>query len=129
MIGSCLLQYGYSFKSKNNCYSVYMNKTFCGHTPKVNGLLNLDRSDTHIHNIDAKRCKVDNDSATYLWHFRLGHIGVKRMTLQETCLSVTDINRHSSAQNRQALSSMTDSESVMYRASQFATSTLRDRNA
>ena len=56
-----------------------MNKTFYGHTPKVNGLLNLDRSDTHIHNIDAKRCKVDNDSATYLCHCRLGPIGVKRM--------------------------------------------------
>ena len=79
MIGSCLLQYGYSFKSKNNYYSVYMNKTLCGHTPKVNGLLNLDHSDTHIHNIEAKRCKVNNDSATYLWHCRLGHIGVKRI--------------------------------------------------
>ena len=56
-----------------------MNKTFYGHTPNVDGLLNLDRSDTHIHNIDAKRCKVDNDSATYLWHCRLGHIGVKPM--------------------------------------------------
>ena len=56
-----------------------MNKTLCGHTPKVNGLLNLDRSDTHIHNIEAKRCKVNNDSATYLWLCRLGHIGVKRM--------------------------------------------------
>ena len=56
-----------------------MNKTFYGHTPNVSGLLNLDRSDTHIHNIDAKRCKVDNDSATYFWHCRLGHIGVKRM--------------------------------------------------
>ena len=56
-----------------------MNKTFYGHTPNVNGLLNLDRSDTHIHNVDAKRCKVDNDSATYLWHYRLGHIDVKRM--------------------------------------------------
>ena len=56
-----------------------MNKTFYRHTPNVNGLLNLDRSDTHIHNIVAKRCKVDNDSATYLWHCRLGHIGVKRM--------------------------------------------------
>ena len=54
-----------------------MNKTFDGHTPNVNGLLNLDHSDTH--NIDAKRCKVNNDSATYLWHCRLGHIGVKRM--------------------------------------------------
>ena len=44
-----------------------------------NGLLDLDHSDTHIHNIEAKRCKVNNDSATYLWHCRLGHIGVKRM--------------------------------------------------
>ena len=56
-----------------------MNKTFYAHTPNENGLLNLDHSDTHIHNIDAKRCKVDNDSATYLWHCRLAHIGVKRM--------------------------------------------------
>ena len=56
-----------------------MNKTFNGHTPKVNGLLNLDRSDIHIHNFEAKRCKVHNDSATYLWHCCLGHIGVKHM--------------------------------------------------
>ena len=54
-----------------------MNKTFYGLTSNVNGLLNLDRGDTH--NIDAKRCKVNNDSATYLWHCRLGHIGVKCM--------------------------------------------------
>ena len=32
-IRSCLLQYDYSFKSANNCCSVYMNKTFYGHTP------------------------------------------------------------------------------------------------
>ena len=38
-----------------------------------------NRSDTHIHNIEAKRCKVNNDSATYLWHYRFGHIVVKRM--------------------------------------------------
>ena len=56
-----------------------MNKTLYGYTPNENGLLDLDRSDTHIHNIEAKRCKVYNDSATYLWHCRLGHIGVKRM--------------------------------------------------
>ena len=64
---------------QNNCYSIYMNKTFCGHTPNVYSLLNLDRGNTHIHSIDAKRCKVDNDSATYLWHCHLGHIGVKHM--------------------------------------------------
>ena len=52
-----------------------MNKTFYGHTLKIDGLLNLDRTDTHIHNIKAKRCKVNNDSATYVWHSRLGHVG------------------------------------------------------
>ena len=56
-----------------------MNKTFKGHTPNENGLLDLDCSNTHIHNIEAKRCKVNNDSATYLWHCCLGHIGVKLM--------------------------------------------------
>ena len=56
-----------------------MNKTFYGHTPTENGLLDLGRGDTHSHNIEAKRCKVNNDSATYMWHCRLGHIGVKRM--------------------------------------------------
>ena len=55
MIWPCLLQYGYSFKIENNCYSIYMNNTFYGHAPNVNGLLNLDHSDTHIRNIDAKR--------------------------------------------------------------------------
>ena len=66
-------------KSKNNCCSVYMNKTLYGYTPNENGSLDLDHSDTHIHNIDAERCKVDNDSVAYLWHCRLGHINVKRM--------------------------------------------------
>ena len=58
-----------------------MTNIFYGHAPLMSGLflLNLDRSDTHIHNFEAKRCKVNNDSATYLWHCRLGHIGVKRM--------------------------------------------------
>ena len=45
----------------------------------MNGLLNLDRSDTQIYNIEAKRCKVNNECATYLWHCHLGHIGVKCM--------------------------------------------------
>ena len=56
-----------------------MNKTLYGYTPNENGSLDLDRSDTHIHSVETKRCRVNNDSATYLWHCRLGHIGVKRM--------------------------------------------------
>src|SRR6266511_4185025 len=79
--GSCFMRDSYSFKSKNNGCSIYMSNIFYGHAPSKNGLflLNLDCGDTHIHNIDAKRSKVDNDSATYLWHCCLGHIGVKCM--------------------------------------------------
>ena len=79
--GSCLLRDGYSFKSENNGCSIYMSNIFYGHAPLMSGLFlfNLDCSDTHIHNIEAKRCKVNNCSATYLWHCRLGHIGVKHM--------------------------------------------------
>ena len=58
MIRSCLLQYGFSFKSENNGCSIYMNNTFYGHAPNVNGLLNLGRSDTHVHNIDAKSVEL-----------------------------------------------------------------------
>ena len=58
-----------------------MSNIFYGHAPLKSGLflLNLYSSDTHIHNVEAKRCRVDNDGATYLWHCRLGHIGIKRM--------------------------------------------------
>ena len=72
---------GYSFKSENNGCSIYMINIFYGHAPLMCGLffLNPDSSDTHVHNIEAKRCRVDDDNATYLWHYRLGHIGVKRM--------------------------------------------------
>ena len=35
-----------------------MNKTFYGHTPNENGLMDLDRGDTHLHNIEAKDAKL-----------------------------------------------------------------------
>ena len=79
--GSCLMQDGYSFQSENNGCSIYMNNIFYGHAPEKNGLflLNLDSSSTHIHNVNAKRIKLNDDIAAYMWHCRLGHIGIKRM--------------------------------------------------
>src|SRR6266511_1935670 len=52
--GSYLMRDGYSFKSKNNGCSIYMNNIFYGHAPSKNVLFlfNLDRADTHIHNVD-----------------------------------------------------------------------------
>ena len=72
---------GYSFKSENNGGSIHMSNIFYGHAPLLSGLflLNLDHADSHVRSIEAQRCKVDNDSATYLCHCRLGHIGAKRM--------------------------------------------------
>ena len=71
----------YSFKSENKWLFYYMSNIFYGHAPLLSGLffLNLDSSDTHINNIEAKRCRTDNDSATYLWNCRLGHTSVKGM--------------------------------------------------
>ena len=47
----------------------------------LNGLflIDLDSNITHIHNVNAKKIKLDDDMSTYMWHCRLGHIGVKRM--------------------------------------------------
>ena len=63
---------GYSFKSENNGCSIYMNYIFYGHAPLMSGrlLVNLDSSDTHVHSIEAKRYKFNNDSANYLWHYQ-----------------------------------------------------------
>ena len=70
IFGSCLMRDGYSFKLQNNGCSIYMGNIFYGDAPLMSALflLNLDSSDTHIHSIEAKRYKFNNDSATYLWH-------------------------------------------------------------
>jgi hypothetical protein len=58
-----------------------MNNIFYGHASEKKGLflLNLDSNETHIHNVNAKRIKLNDDIAAYMWHFCLGHIGIKRM--------------------------------------------------
>ena len=79
--GSCLLRDRYSFKSVTNGCSIYMNDVFYVHAPDRSGLflLDLDCNNSHINNINAKRCKHNDDNAMYMWHCRLGHIGAKRM--------------------------------------------------
>ena len=78
--GSCLMRSAYSFKSENNDCSIYMNEIFYGHAPMMNGLFLLDLDDnvTHIHNVDAKRIKLNDDISAYMWHCRLGHINAPR---------------------------------------------------
>ena len=77
---SCLLRDGYLFKSENNGCSIYMSNMFYAHAPLIDGLflLNLDSGNTHINNNEGKRLKL-SDNSTYMWHCRLGHIGVKRI--------------------------------------------------
>ena len=45
----------YNLSKRINCCSVYMNKTLYGYTPNENSSLDLDRSDTHNHNIETKK--------------------------------------------------------------------------
>ena len=51
--GSCLMRDDYLFKLENNGCSIYTSNIFYGDAPLMSGLflLNLDCSDTHIHNI------------------------------------------------------------------------------
>ena len=61
--GSCLVGDGYSFKSENNGCFIYTSNIFYGHAPLMSGLfsLYLYSSDTHVHSIEAKRYKFNND--------------------------------------------------------------------
>jgi hypothetical protein len=74
--GYRILQDGYSFKFENNCCSIYMNNIFYGHAPIIDELfiMNLE-SERNVYNINAKRQKTNDMNSTYLWHYRLGHIG------------------------------------------------------
>ena len=45
-------------KLENTCCSIYMNKTFNGHTPNENVLLDLDRGDTIFIILKPKDAKL-----------------------------------------------------------------------
>jgi hypothetical protein len=51
---SCLLQYGYSFKSENNGCSIYMNNIFYGHAPVGNGSKAMKHTSITLRLKDAK---------------------------------------------------------------------------
>jgi hypothetical protein len=75
----CLEDGGFEFVIKNKCCSIFMNGMYYWICPVVNGLYVLNLEETEIHNVNAKRvCKHDSNP-TYLWHYRLGHIGKKRI--------------------------------------------------
>ena len=77
-------------KSENNCYSIYMNKTFDGHTPNENGSLDLDRSDTHIHNIETNKTQtvVPQISCTIIINFASFGFNIMNM-----CITTIEIQR------------------------------------
>jgi hypothetical protein len=79
--GSQLSRDGYHFESVTNGCSICKDDIFYVYAPEHDGLyiLDLDCNETHINNIGAKRCKLSDDNTTFMWHFRLGHVGVKRM--------------------------------------------------
>ena len=59
-LGFMEMRDSFSFKSENNGCSIYMSNIFYGHAPFKSGLffMSLDSSDTHIHNVEAKRYKI-----------------------------------------------------------------------
>jgi hypothetical protein len=74
--GSRLSQDGYHFESIINDCSISKDGVFFVNAPDCDGLYILDLI-THVNSVDVKRCKHSDDNATYVWHCRLGHVGVK----------------------------------------------------
>jgi hypothetical protein len=76
--GSRLLQDGHFFKSVTTVVP-FKDNIFYVHVPDRDGLyiLDLDCNETHIISVDAKRCKLSDGNAMYMWHCRLGHVGIK----------------------------------------------------
>jgi hypothetical protein len=78
--GLCLIRDGYSYKSKNTGCSIYCKDMFYGFVPIIGGLfvLNLE-CENDVYNIEAKCLKKTDECSTFMWHYRLGHIGKKCM--------------------------------------------------
>ena len=70
---------GYGYNLKYNGCSFYLNGMFHGYAPIVDGLFILNLEQEPVYNVNIKRHKPNEINPTYLWHYRLGHIGVKRM--------------------------------------------------
>jgi hypothetical protein len=79
--GSWLSCDGCYFESVTNGFSISKDNIFYVHAPDRDGLyiLDLDCNKTHINSVDDKRCKLSDDNTSFMWHCRLGHIGVKCM--------------------------------------------------
>ncbi|WKA12228.1 hypothetical protein VitviT2T_029640 [Vitis vinifera] len=76
---------GYSFSFHNRRFSLFKNSSFVGSGSLCDGLykLNLNSCFTESlltlhHNVGTKRNLI-NESSSYLWHRRLGHISKERM--------------------------------------------------
>ena len=69
---------GFEFSIKNGSFSVFKNDIFYATAQMSNGIFILDLK-SELYNINNKRQKLNNLSEAYLWHCRLGHIGVNRM--------------------------------------------------
>ena len=76
---SCLDRIGFSIIIENNCCSIYLNDIFYCSASMLNGLylLDLDRS---IYNVNTKKLKPNKHNNTFIWHCRLGHINLNRMS-------------------------------------------------
>ena len=76
---------GYSFSFRNRRFSLFKNSSFVGSGSLCDGLYKLNLNNrfaesllTLHHNFGTKRNLI-NESSSYLWHKRLGHISKERM--------------------------------------------------
>jgi hypothetical protein len=79
--GSRLSRDGDHFEYVTNGCPISKDSIFYVHALDRDGLyvLDLDCNETHINSVYAKRCKLSDDNTMFMWHYCLGHVGVKHM--------------------------------------------------
>ena len=75
----CLNKLKYRFLFENNSCSILLNDEIIEKGTLINGLFILDEKSTIINmDVNVKR-KIEKVNDSYLWHYRLGHIGKERI--------------------------------------------------
>ena len=70
---------GFTFVTKNGCFSIYKVEICYGVGRCINGfyILDLDKQNYHVNN--SKRLKSKDSNHTYLWYCHLEHVNEKHI--------------------------------------------------
>ena len=71
---------GYEITQKNNCCFIKYNNVILATASCINGHYILNTHNTILEITNTKKRKLEDINSSFLWHYRLGHIGNDRIT-------------------------------------------------